>query len=250
MTFAIDKIFLPSVGVDLVFNINSLAPYSKSSIIYDVDFKKEIITIAQPLKAFSQKTTFSELHLTAIIHEKNRKARFGVKCNGFTLIDQYLLANKTNVRAVILKYQLPVQETNIRSAFRLPLSTKYIIKSKILYRDLEYRSPEYFSVRDVSLNGISIVIPKTNNKKSNPLCDVKFNEEIVFGMLLVDTDKGKPLGKIPIRTQVTRINPGYSETYILIGLKIISLSNQNEVLLNKFIHNAQVDELKRLSGKN
>lgn len=249
MTLAIDKIFLPSVGVDLVFNINSVAPYSRSSIIYDVDFKKEAITIAQPLVAFSKRTAFSELHLTTIIQEKNRKVRVGIKCNGFTLIDQYLLANKTNVQAVILKYQLPVQETNIRSAFRLPLSTKYIIKSKILYRDVEYRSPEHFSVRDISFNGIGIVIPKTNNKKPNPLSDLKFKEEILLGIILVDTDKEKPLGKIPIRTQATRINPGYSETYILIGLKIISLSNQNETLLNKFIHDAQVDELKRLSGK-
>ncbi len=250
MTLAIDKIFLPSVGVDLVFNINSLTPYSRSSIIYDVDYINEAITIAQPLIAFSKKTVFKELHLTTIIQEKNRKARFGIKCHNFALIDQYPLANKKSVQAVVLKYKPPVEETNIRSAFRLSLSTKYIIKSKILYGNIEYSSPKQFSVRDISLNGIGIVIPKPNNANSNPLSELRLNEEIVFGMVLFDMVKEKQLGKIPIRTQVTRINPGYSENYILIGLKIISISNQNEELLNKFIHDAQVDELKRLSGKN
>jgi hypothetical protein len=33
------------------------------------------------------------------------------------------------------------------------------------------------------------------------------------------------------------------------GLKIIKLSNSNETLLNKFIHDAQIEELKRLSRK-
>ena len=250
MTLAIDKIFLPSVGVDLVFNINSLEPYSRSSIIYDVDFKNETITIAQPLTAFSKKTAFRELHLTTILQEKNRKARFGVKCHSFTLINQYLLANKTNVQAIILKYKLPVEETNIRCAFRLPLSTKYIIKSKILYENLEYFSPNNFSVRDISLNGIGIVIPKTNNKNPNPLSEIKVNAKIAIGIILIDTDNEKPANTIPIDAQVTRINSRYSESYILMGLKIIHLSKQNEALLTKFIHDAQVDELKRLSRNN
>lgn len=250
MTLAIDKIFLPSVGVDLVFNINSLEPYSRSSIIYDVDFKNETIIIAQPHRAFSKKTGFKELHLTTILQEKNRKARFGVKCHSFTLINQYLLANKTSVQAVILKYKLPVEETNIRCAFRLPLSTKYTIKSKILYGNLEYFSPNDFSVRDISLNGMGIVIPKTNNKNFSPLSEIKVNTEITIGIILIDTDNEKPAGTIPIDAQVTRINSRYSESYILVGLKIIHLSNQNEALLTKFIHDAQVDELKRLSRNN
>lgn len=236
--------------MELVFNINSLAPYSRSSIIYDANFKDETITIAQPLTVFSKKTVFRELHLTTIIQGKNRKARFGVKCNGFNLIDQYLLANKTRVQAVILKYTLPILETNIRSAFRLPLNAKYIIKTKILYNNFEYNSPNDFSVRDISLNGIGIVIPKTNIRTANPFFELSINEEITLQITLVHTDREKPLGIIPIRAQITRISPKYSDSHILMGLKIINLSNQNEAILNKFIHDAQIEELKRLSRKN
>ncbi|OGQ85180.1 MAG: hypothetical protein A3J85_00165 [Desulfobacula sp. RIFOXYA12_FULL_46_16] len=229
--------------------MNSLEPYSRSSIIYDVDFKNETITIAQPLTAFSKKTVFKELHLTTIVQGKNRKARFGVKCRDFKLIDQYLLANKKEVPAVILNYTPPLQETNIRSAFRMPLSTKYIIKTKIQYENLEYESPNDFSVRDVSFNGFGIVIPKTNRKNGNPFLELKAGEELALQITLIHTDKEKPVAEIPICAQVTRINSRYSDSYVLVGLKIINLSNPSETLLNKFIHDAQIEELKRLSRK-
>ena len=235
--------------MELIFNMNSLEPYSRSSIIYDVDFKNETITIAHPLTAFSKKTVFKELHLTTIVQGKNRKARIGVKCKNFKLIDQYLLANQKKVPAVILNYTLPIEETNIRSAFRLPLSTKYIIKTKIQYENLEYKSPKDFSVRDVSFNGFGIVIPKTNIKNGNPFLEIKVGEELALQITLIHTDKEKPVAEIPIRAQVTRINPRYSDSYVLMGLKIINLSNPNEALLNKFIHDAQIEELKRLSRK-
>jgi hypothetical protein len=250
MTFDIEKIFLPSVGVDIVFNMNSLAPYSRASIIYDVDFSNETITIAQPLTPFSKNTVFKELHLTTIVHGKNRKMRVGVECSHFKLIDQYTLANKTNVPAVLLKYTLPVKETNIRSAFRLPLSTKYIIKGKILYHKLEYYTPRDFSIRDISLTGLGIVIPKKRNKHLNPLTEMKINEKIMIGIVLINIDKDKPIGTLPIKAQTIRINPSYSATYSLAGLKILNLEPSNETILTRFIHDAQIDELKRLSGRN
>lgn len=228
--------------MDLVFNMNSLAPYSRSSIIYDVDFGNESITIAQPRTALSQKTIFRELHITTIIQEKNKKVRFGVECQSFNIIDQYLLANKTKVPAVLLKYKLPVEETNIRSAFRLPLSTKYIIKGKILFRDFEYTSQKDFAIRDVSFKGVGIIIPKTNNN-SNPLAVIKVNEEIDFQIILTDTDEEEDPISIPIRALVARVNPRYSERYMLMGLQFINLSNQNEAIINKFIYDAQIHEL-------
>ncbi|WP_158406071.1 hypothetical protein [Desulfobacula toluolica] len=48
MDFDISKGMLPSVGVDMVFNINSMVPYCRPSIIYDVDLANKTIIIAQP----------------------------------------------------------------------------------------------------------------------------------------------------------------------------------------------------------
>ncbi|MCK5163972.1 MAG: PilZ domain-containing protein [Desulfobacula sp.] len=234
----------------MVFNMNSLAPYSRSSIIYDADFNDETIIIAQPLIPFSKNTVFKKLHLTTIVHDKNRKIRVGAECSHFKLINQYALANKTNVPAVLLKYELPVKETNIRSAFRLPLTAKYIIKGKLLYNSLAYYTPKDFSIRDISLTGLGLVVPKKKNNTINPVTEIKINEEIIIGIVLIKMDQDKPVGTLPIKAQIIRIRPNYSDTHSLLGLKILGLKSDDETILNKFIHAAQVEELKRLSGRN
>jgi len=250
MGFDINNIFLPSVGVDMVFNMNSLAPYSRSSIIYDVDYKNKTITIAQPLTPFSKNTAFKELHLTTIVHNKSRRIRVGVSCRPFKLINNYPLANKETVSAVLLSYELPVVETNIRSAFRLPLSTKHIIKGKLVYNNLEYYTSKDFSIRDVSLTGFGIVVPKKRNSQLDSLTKIKINEKVMIGIILVDMDLDEPVGTIPIKAQLNRINPNYSETYSLLGFKFLNLKRDNESILNKFIHTAQIDDLKRLNRRN
>jgi hypothetical protein len=252
MTFDMDNIFLPSDGVDMVFNMNSLAPDSRSSIIYDVDLKSEEITIAQPLTPFSKNTRFKELHITTIIHGEKRKLRVGVECVQFRIIDRYQLANKTNVSAVALKYELPVTEINIRSAYRLPLSTKHTIKGKIFYNKTEYSTSCDFTIRDISLAGLGLKIPRTTGNSTNPLSLIKKNEEVEIELVLIKMDQDKPTKKIKIKIKIkiTRIKSDYSSTHSLIGVEILNLETNSENILNKFIHNAQVDELKRLSRIN
>ncbi len=250
MSYDIKKIFSPSTGVDIVFDMDSLAPYSRSSIIYDVDFKNRTITVAQPLTPFSKNTTFRQLHITSITYYKNRKLRAGVNCTKFKIINAYTLANKTTVPAVALKYELPVKEANIRSAFRLPLSTNYTVKGKIIYENLEYYTARDFSIRDISLTGFGLAIPKKRNKRPNPLINLTSDDEIALGIILINMDKDKPIGTIPVRAKVIRVNTNYSDTHIIVGLKILKIESQTESILNRFIHDAQIDELKRLSGRN
>lgn len=240
---------MPSTGVDMVFNINSLTPYSRSSIIYDADFRTREIIIAQPLTPFSKNTDFKDLHLTTIIHDKTRKIRTGVACTHFKIIDKFTLASSSTVPAVRLKYEMPVIEINIRSAFRLPLSKKYIIKGKIIVDKQEYYSPADFSIRDISLTGIGLIVPKKKSDRPNPLTLLTPNQELIIGVIMVNMTKDTPSGTLPIKAVVKRINPKYSETHTLVGLKIIQLKPDKEELLNKFIHEAQIDELSRLSRR-
>jgi len=250
MTFDMENIFVPSAGVNIVFNMNSLAPYSRSSIIYDIDLKSKEIIIAQPLTPFSKNTRFKELHITTIIHDGNRKLRVGVECVQFRIIDKYKLANKTDVPAVVLKYELPVTETNIRSAYRLPLSTKYDIKGKIFYNKIVYSAPHDFSIRDISLAGLGIKIPKKIGLSTNPLSSIKKDEKIEIELVLIKIHQDKPVTKFIINTKIVRSKPDYSSTHSLMGVRILNLETISENILSKFIHDAQVDELKRLSRKN
>ncbi|MFH2058448.1 MAG: PilZ domain-containing protein [Pseudomonadota bacterium] len=245
-----NKTFPPSTGVDIVFNMNSLAPYSRSSIIFDVDFDNQEITIAQPLIPFSKNTRYKELHMTTITQNNTRKVRLGITCTHLKIINEYPLANGSIVPAVKIKYELPIIEINIRSAFRLPLSSKFMIKGKILLDDLEYYSPRDFSIHDISLTGMGLMIPKKRGDRNNPLTELTINQELLVGVTLINMDLDVPFGTLPIKSQVERINHDYSRTHTLVGLSILTLKPDSETILNKFIHDAQIDELKRLSGRN
>ncbi|MFH2093526.1 MAG: hypothetical protein ABIJ31_14295 [Pseudomonadota bacterium] len=244
-----DKIFSPSTGVDLVFNMNSVAPYSRSSIIYDADYEAQEIIIAQPLTPFSKNTAYNELHLTTITRDKKRTIRAGVSCTHLKLIDHFPLANQSTVPALKIKYELPIIDINIRSAFRLPLSQRYIIRGKILLDNLEYHSSRDFSIRDISMTGMGLVIPKKINTRHNPLTQLTLHQELLIGIILINMNQDALSEALPIKTQVKRINHDYSATHTLVGLNIISLSQDKEMILNRFIHEAQIDELKRLSGR-
>lgn len=250
MELNIRSIFYPSVGVDIVFNINSLTPLSRSSIIYDTDFDRQTVTIAQPLTPLSIKTAFKDLHLSTIFNEKNRKIRVGILCDQFEIIERYPLANNKTVGAVKLHYCPPAKEINIRSAFRLPLSTKFIIKGKMRYQNRDYYTSRDFAIRDISLSGVGILIPKKRGGSDNPLSGLKLNDKIRMGVILVNMDKDTPLGTLPIVVQVSRVQQNFSDTRSLMGLKIVSIKPDSETLLNRFIHDAQIDELKRLSRRN
>jgi len=234
----------------LVFNMNSLNPVSQSSIIYDTDFQKNTITIAQPIVPITKKTSFDQLHITTITQSLQNTVRAGIECISFEFLDQYRLANQTISKALALRYKLPVMETNIRSAFRLPLSRKHTIKAKILYKQTEYYTAKDFGIRDISYTGMGLVIPKNKAAVPNPLTTINKADIIAIGVILVDRGEEKPVGTFPVKAIVVRVNKNYSASHILAGLKITEMGQENEILLNRFIHNAQIDELKRLRTKN
>jgi len=248
LNFEIEDIFTPSTGVDLVFNMNSLNSVSRSSIIYDTDFQNQHIIVAQPLVPFTK--TIHQLHVTTIVSNQPSRIRVGIACRPEEFLDQYLLANQTKAKAVLLKYEIPIKEINIRSAFRLPLSHRHLIKAKILYKDTEYYTAKDFIIRDISLTGAGLVIPKIKGGKDNTLGRLKRNDIIPLGIILVDIEKEKPVGIFPLKAKIVRINKNYSPSHILAGLKITNMNQKNETLLNKFIHNAQVEELRRLNTRN
>lgn len=249
MGYDVENTFLPSVGVDIVFNMDSLNPVSRSSLIYDTDPENQTITIAQPIVPLTGETQFDQLHLTTIIHSGNQKARVGIACRPVRFIDQYQLANGSFTKALVLEYLLPPMETNIRSAFRLPLSLRHTIKAKLLYEGKEFFTARDFKIKDISFAGIGLVIPHIVNGAPNPLLSIEPGTPIPLGMILVDKQESAPVGKFPVKTLAVRVNPNYSQTHTLMGLKILSISHDHENTLNRFIHNAQIVELKRMSQR-
>ena len=249
MGYDVENIFQPSVGVDIVFDMEALTPVSRSSIIYDMDPQSKTITIAQPIVPITSDTQYNQLHLTTITQTGNRRVRIGIPCRPVRFIEKYQLANGSQVQALVMEYLPPPNETNIRSAFRLPLSFRHTIKAKLLFNGKEFFTAKDFKIKDISFAGIGLVLPKEIKGVLNPLTAISVGTPVAFGMILVDKEESDPIGKLPVKTQVVRLNPNYSDTHCLIGLKILTILQEHETILNRFIHNAQIAELKRLSQR-
>ena len=250
MTQTIEEIFAPSTGVEIVFNLNSLNPVASSSIIYDTDHIKKSIVIAQPLRNIAPSTSFDEMHLTTLLKVDFDKKRFGIKCKPIIFHNDYHLFDNSKVGAITVEYYPRLIETNIRSAYRMPISGNFTIKAKLIFNNSSYYSTKDFFIRDISINGIGIIIPIKLNKTPNPLIALKRNSQAVIGMLLMTPNSKNPFATIPIKIEIVRINTNYSENHIFAGIKFIWLTQDKESQLNKFIHTAQLDELRRLSRIN
>ncbi len=249
MEFPIEKIFSPSTGVDLVLNLNSLHPVSMSSIIYDVDTEVQKFIIAKPLQAVKKTVKYKEMHITTIIRQKNNiKQRVGLKCIPTGSSNKYKLANGKNISVIFLKYFLPVIETNIRSGYRLPLSKKFSTEAEIIDGKTKFYSSKDFIIRDISLSGMGFIIPKKIKNKVNPLTQLKVHHQAKININLLVDKVDKPVSEITTDFEIKRININFNELSFLMGIQFIKLPTEKEDELNKFIHRAQVDELKRLSG--
>ncbi len=53
---------------------------------------------------------------------------------------------------------------------------------------------------------------------------------------------------IPATAEVMRVNPNFSEKMVFAGMKFIKLGQEHEDALYSFIHEAQIEELRKLSG--
>ena len=138
MQIEIEKHFSPSTGIELVFNLNSISTYTRTSIIYDTDPVNRRIIIAQPQRPLTRNMEYEDLHITTVSKGPRGTTRIGLKCEPERFIKHYQLAGTNRVDAVELVYTPPAFETNIRSAYRLPLKKPYAIKSKNLRRSVEY----------------------------------------------------------------------------------------------------------------
>ena len=247
MSFSIEKTFIPSAGVELVAEINSLQPMSWSSIIYDVNYDTNSITIAYPDKIhYTQLEGIKKLHLTTKLNHQNSTIRVGIVCTKYEITKTYPLANGAKTKAIILKYLPPITKANIRSAYRLKLTDKHIVKAKLRHRNTDYHLPQHFSIKDISLSGIALLLPLYIQQRKNPLIETQLNEQISIGIKLAIASIQDAPQTIYFKAIAKRITQRINTKELLIAFKISSISDENEFALTQFIHNAQIDELQKL----
>lgn len=236
----------PGMGVDLVFNLDSLSPLSKSSIVFDCDESKKQVIVAQPALKIQKDNPYKQMHISSLVRKDlNSKIRLGYPCHLFDIIKDYRLSNNEKAEAVVLEYSLPAQEINIRSAFRFQPNTNFEVFGKLAIRDEMFYSGRHFKFYDISISGIGILIPKKIQKDRNPLLDLKPDTLGKIGILLKNGDNADSVWTIECRFKVVRINTDYNPLSGFAGLVMINLSQDHEETLNRFIHQAQLYQIRK-----
>lgn len=246
MTTQKDIVLKPGLGVDLVFNLDTLSPISKSSIVFDQDEKLRQVTVAQPTPKISKDYKYDQMHLSTLVtKELSGKVRLGYKCKIIKLINKYQLANQGVADAILLEYQEPLVEINIRAAFRLYPNTSFDVMGKLFYHGKEFYSGIHFKIYNVSVSGIGLLIPKKIKKDRNPLLDIETNKTGKIGLLLKKTGKSDDIITIESDIKVVRSNSNFNAMSGFAGLTFAELLQKNETALNKFIHEAQLHEIRQ-----
>ena len=236
-------ILKPGMGVDLVFNLTSISPVVKSSIIFDCVDNKMIV--AQPRIKITPDYNYDTMHVSSLISEAlSEKKRKGYTCRILKEIKDYKLANGSATPALELEFTEPLLDLNIRAAFRFTPNTAYSVMGKLIYKGKEFYSGTHFKVFNISISGMGILIPKKINKIWNPLLNIKKNSPAKAGLLFKSSDETESISTMECDVLIVRANPDYNEMSGFVGMSFENLHYEDENTLNKFIHNGQLFEIR------
>lgn len=238
------NILKPGIGVDLIFNLTSMSPVIKPSIIFE-NIKNKII-VAQPKNRISSEYTFETMHISTLLaNEEPGRNRKGFSCKIIKLIDKYELANNNRTQALLLEYKEPLLDMNIRSAYRFEPNPTHNVIGKLFYKGKEFYSGVHFKILNISVSGIGFLIPKKIKKSRNPLLDIAKNSSAKIGLLLNNSEKKNDIVTIESEIIIVRTNTEHNQLSGFAGVSFQNLNQQSEEALNKFIHNAQLFEIRK-----
>ena len=236
-------ILKPGMGVDLVFNLTSISPVVKSSIIFDCVDNKMIV--AQPRIKITPDYKYDTMHVSSLItNADSEKQRKGYTCRIIREKKNYQLASGSVTQALEIEYTEPVVDMNIRSAFRFTPNNAYSVMGKLIYKGKEFYSGTHFKIFNISISGMGLLIPKKINKTRNPMLSINKRAIAKAGLLLKSSDETESIIAIECDVLIVRLNPDFNEMSGHAGILFKNLVPDNEEALNKFIHNGQLFEIR------
>ncbi len=241
-----EKIFYPGAVIEIVFNLDSLAPRSFPSIIYEANHLSKTVTVAQPSGVkLHTGIKYDQLHITTLARKDGGgKTRFGIRCDISSIDNSYRMSNGESASAVILLHKNSIIETNIRSGYRLALNQFYDAACKILYEGTDFFSGKHLKIIDLSTSGAGIIILKKTGNEKNPLLAMGKGYKGKIGLMLKKpgSESSDPV-LISSCFEVARLQSNYTEKSAFYGIRFYRLNSESEDLISKFIHEAQLFEI-------
>jgi len=243
----IESLFKPGIRVDIVLNNKSMIPDVRSAVVYECNHDESRMVISQTRPEIVPSLEFNQMDITVLVEEElNRKIRNGLSCKVVRFLKDYKMLEQIEENAILVEYFPPVVEMNVRSAFRLEPGSRFIVEATIQVGKIQYISGRDFKVKDISFTGIGLVVPKLVRKKhSNDLLEMEKGETAGIVLRLINNTSGGHEIAISSEVEMVRRSGTLNPENSFIGMRFTALSDKDEEFLSGFIHNAQLDKIRK-----
>ena len=244
---SIENVFMPDAHIEVAFNLDDSFPIVLTTNIYKCNYDSNRMLIYQTRPEILPSFKFDTMDITALVKEELKKMiRMGLRCRIVKFVNNYRVSEKTRENLVLIEYFPPMRKVNLRSTFRLRTSYRYNVEATICSDAVTYASGTYFSVQDISVTGIGLIVPKKVDKRDNPLLKVPVGDIFDIEMKLGRGESKEPPHEISTSIEVRRKVLSYNELSGFIGARFTTLNAQDQESLFQYIHDAQLYEIRYL----
>ena len=162
----IEHIFQPGTKVEIVFDIDCESPVVFPTYILQCKYDSNTMILYQTRPEILPSFKYQTVDIATLLEgELNRKVRLGLKCKILKFLNNHKISDRVRENVLLIQYVPPMRKINLRSTFRLQTSYRFSVEGNIHVDDIIYLSGKDFSVRDISVTGIGLLVPKRAGKK-------------------------------------------------------------------------------------
>jgi hypothetical protein len=246
---SIENIFMAETRIEVVFNIEGSIPIVLPTSIYKCNYDSNWMAIYQPRPEILPSLKFDTMDIsTLIIMELNRMARAGLRCRIDKFLNNYQISERMKENLILIEYFPPIRKVNLRSTYRLRTSYRYNVEATIQSGETSYACGTYFTVHDISVTGIGLLVPKRVGKRDNPFLKTRVGDILEIELKLERAESNERPLKISTPIDVARKVMSYNPASGFIGSRFSSLNLDDQEKLFQYIHDAQLYEIRHMKG--
>ncbi|MFZ5569812.1 MAG: PilZ domain-containing protein [Thermodesulfobacteriota bacterium] len=246
----VSRIYRPGIKVEVVYELDSDNPIVLPSLLYECQHPSMQLVIAQTNPEMAPGRQAGKMTLTALVSgELNRKFRAGIDCGLLECYPEYRLSSGNTARAARIRYdEDSLKVVNIRTAYRFSPNPVFRVDAEIRFDDLTFFSEQDFKIHNISFTGIGLLIPRLVGGKVNPMMELTVGQTLSIEIRLTDTRKEIQSAELSCELLVVRKEPDFNRRSGYAGFRLTGLSNPDVEKLNRFIHHAQLHEIRNGGG--
>jgi len=246
---SIEGIFMPESRVEVAFNLDNPVPLVLRTNIYKCDYGANRMLIYQTHPQILPDFRYDTMNIAVLIEQElNRMIRVGLPCKIVKFVNDYQISERLKENLFLIEYFPPMRKINLRSTFRLRTSYRYNVEATICSDDVSYASGTYFTVQDISVTGIGLLVPKKVGKRKNPFSRISVDDMCDIEVKLERAESKERPYRISTAIKVARKVVSYNPLSSFIGALFIDLSPVDQENLFQYMHEAQLYEIRSVKG--